>query len=105
MKAVKINSLDELIVDNYGILEPKYVDKNNIGDNFDLIIMPGVAFDRCGNRIGYGGGYYDKYLLNIKEDIKKIALAYDIQVIDDIHREKHDIKVDCIITEKEIVVL
>lgn len=105
MKAVKINSLDELIVDNYGILEPKYVDKNNIGNNFDLIIMPGVAFDRCGNRIGYGGGYYDKYLLNIKEDIKKIALAYDIQVIDDIHREKHDIKVDCIITEKEIVVL
>ena len=97
-----INSKNKNNINKYGI---KYVDKNNIGDNFDLIIMPGVAFDRYGNRIGYGGGYYDKYLLNIKEDIKKIALAYDIQVIDDIHREKHDIKVDCIITEKEIVVL
>lgn len=103
MKAIKINSLDELIVDNYGILEPKYVDKNNIGDNFDLIIMPGVAFDRCGNRIGYGGGYYDKYISKLNYNVLKIALAYHFQITDSIKAECHDINVDYIITNKEII--
>ena len=105
MKAIKINSLDELIVDNYGILEPKYVDKNNIGDNFDLIIMPGVAFDRCGNRIGYGGGYYDKYISKLNYNVLKIALAYHFQITDSIKAECHDINVDYIITNKSRAVM
>ena len=59
MKAIRIHSLDKMIVDKWGILEPIDVDKNKFGEKFDLIIMPGVVFDRSGNRIGYGGGYYD----------------------------------------------
>ena len=62
MIAVKIHSLTELSVNNYGILEPINVDKDKIANDFDIIVMPGVAFDENGNRIGYGGGYYDKYL-------------------------------------------
>lgn len=103
MKAVKIHSLDELSVDNYGILEPKFVDKNNIGVYFDLIIMPGVAFDKMGNRIGYGGGYYDKYISSIDCKSLKVALAYNIQVIDKIESEVHDIKVDYIITNENLI--
>lgn len=103
MKAIKINSLDELIVDNYGILEPKDVDKKSISDKFDLIIMPGLAFDRNGNRIGYGGGYYDKYISNLNYKVLKIALSYDLQLFKNIKSENHDIKVDCIITNKEII--
>ena len=103
MVAIRINSLENMDVDNWGILEPKSVDKNKIGKNFDLILIPGLAFDRKGNRIGYGGGYYDKYLSQIKEENNKIVLAYDFQVVDSIKNEAHDIKVNYIITNNKFI--
>lgn len=103
MVAIRINSLDNMSVDNWGILEPKSVDKNKIGEDFDLILMPGLAFDRKGNRIGYGGGYYDKYLSQFKEISNKLVLAYDFQIVNNIENEPHDIKVNCIITNNEFI--
>lgn len=103
MVAVKINSLNGLIVDKYGISEPPVVDKSEIASDFDLIIMPGVAFDIHGNRIGYGGGYYDKYIFSLEKNIKKVALAYEIQIVEEIESEIHDIKVDYIITNEKIM--
>ena len=103
MKAIRIHSLDKMIVDKWGILEPIDVDKNKFGEKFDLIIMPGVVFDRSGNRIGYGGGYYDKYISAIKCKSVKLALAYDFQVINKIESEEHDINVDCIITNDKFI--
>ena len=100
MLAIKINSLNNMDVDKWGILEPKDVDKSKVGDNFDLIIMPGVAFDINGNRIGYGGGYYDKYISKINDTCIKLALAYELQIVKNIKSEIHDIKVDFIITNK-----
>jgi 5-formyltetrahydrofolate cyclo-ligase len=104
MKAIFINSLDKLEKNKMGILEPKddtlVIDKNDI----DLIIVPGAVFDKSFNRIGYGGGYYDRYLEEIKYKNNKIALAYDFQIIDEIEAESHDIKVDYIITDKRILV-
>lgn len=100
MKAININSLDELIVDNYSILEPKVVDKNHKEVEFDLIIMPAVSFDKKGNRIGYGAGYYDRYISKLDYDIIKIGLAYDFQIVHNIDSEEHDVKVDYIITNK-----
>ena len=79
------------------------MDKNYIDSDFDLIVLPGIAFDKVGNRIGYGGGYYDKYLSVLECRINKVALAYGFQVIDDIEVEKHDIKVDYVITDNEII--
>ena len=76
---------------------------NTICENFDLIIMPGVAFDRKGNRIGYGGGYYDKYFSQIKGESNKIVLAYDFQIVNSIENEAHDIRVNCIITNNEFI--
>lgn len=98
MKAIKLNSIDELKKNSMGILEPiddsNYIEKENI----DLIVVPGVVFDKECNRIGYGGGYYDRYLKDIKSKENKIALAYDLQIVDKIKSEVHDIKVDYIIT-------
>jgi len=98
MKAVKLNSIDELKKNSMGILEPiddsNYIEKENI----DLIVVPGVVFDKECNRVGYGGGYYDRYLKDIKSKENKIALAYDLQIVDKIESEVHDIKVDYIIT-------
>ena len=98
MKAIKLNSIDELKKNSMGILEPiddsNYIEKENI----DLIVVPGVVFDKEFYRIGYGGGYYDRYLKDIKSKKNKIALAYDLQIVDKIESEVHDIKVDYIIT-------
>lgn len=98
MKAIKLNSIDELKKNSMGILEPiddsNYIEKENI----DLIVVPGVVFDKECNRIGYGGGYYDRYLKDIKSKKNKIVLAYDLQIVDKIESEVHDIKVDYIIT-------
>ena len=103
MKAIRIHSLSELYVNKYGILEPDIVDKNYIESDFGLIVLPGIAFDKVGNRIGYGGGYYDKYLSVLECKVNKVALAYGFQVIDNIEVEEHDIKLDYVITDNEII--
>ena len=82
-----------------GILEPNFVDKNAFPpEQIDLIIVPGVAFDPRGYRIGYGGGYYDKYL-SLATKAKKIGFAYEESMIEEIPAEEHDQKVDAILTE------
>ena len=79
------------------------MDKEKIASDFDTIVMPGVAFDKEGNRIGYGGGYYDKYLEKNIFKAKKIALAYEEQILEKIETDYHDIKVDFIINTEKII--
>lgn len=105
MEAVEIKSLDNLIEDKYGILEPAKDIKAAKKIDLDLIILPGVAFDSKGGRVGYGGGYYDKYLQDLDINIPKAALCYDFQLVDRVPCEEHDIKADCIVTEEKIVML
>lgn len=103
MEAVEITSLKELERNNFGILEPTK-DKEAIEKNeLQLIIMPGVAFDIERGRIGYGGGYYDKYMEKLDSSIAKIALAYELQIIDRVPGEDHDILPDSIITENRCI--
>jgi 5-formyltetrahydrofolate cyclo-ligase len=75
------------------------VDKNSI----DLIIVPGVAFDLCKNRIGFGAGYYDRFLSDLKAAVPKLAPAFEIQIFDEILVMDHDIHMDLIITEKRVI--
>ena len=98
MKAIRLSSFEDLKENSMGILEP--IDDGNFieKENIDLIIVPGVVFDLNGNRIGYGGGYYDRYLETIKDVKNKVVLAYDLQIIDSIEPETHDITFDYIIT-------
>lgn len=87
----------------YGIMEPVTdLCKPAKISEIDLIIVPGVSFDKNLNRLGYGGGYYDKILSRIPQKVKKIALCFDIQVVDDLPVLEHDIKMDMIITESKI---
>lgn len=98
MIAVKINSLDDLDTGHYGILEPKNYCLETNPSEIDLAVIPGLAFDLNGGRLGYGGGYYDRFLTLIKDSCIKIALAYDFQVIDCVPMQENDIKIDGIIT-------
>lgn len=102
MKAIRLNSFDDLKENSMGILEPiednDFINKKDI----DLIIVPGVVFDEKGNRIGYGGGYYDRYLSEIQSKNNKLVLAYEFQVLDCIIEEDHDIKMDYILTNEKI---
>ncbi|MDZ7837198.1 MAG: 5-formyltetrahydrofolate cyclo-ligase [Actinomycetota bacterium] len=98
------NPVLELICGAYGIMEP-IEDKCSAANpkDIDVVIVPGVAFDLELNRLGYGGGYYDKLLATLDKRVKKVALCFDIQIISRVPAEEHDVKVDGLITEsKEI---
>ncbi|WP_139905201.1 5-formyltetrahydrofolate cyclo-ligase [Clostridium thermarum] len=100
MVAVEIHSLEELKENKYGILEPLLIENRIVSPSeIDLAIIPGAAFDKNGGRLGYGAGMYDKYLVNLKSDAKKIALGYDFQVLEKVPMEVHDIRMDEIITD------
>jgi len=83
-----------------GIAEPASTEVIPPG-NIDLFIIPGVAFDSKRNRLGRGKGYYDKYLAGINKPM--IGICFDFQRIDTIPSEKHDIKMDMIITENQTI--
>lgn len=97
----KFTSKNELTVGRYNILEP-VSDIKLIPDSNTLIIMPGSVFSISKDRIGYGGGYYDRYLSNYPM-CKTLAVAYDFQVLPSIPIESHDQKTDTIITDCRII--
>ena len=85
----------------FGVREPAEEDLNFVPpDQIDLVIAPGLAFDRRGGRIGYGKGYYDRLLSRLGSQVPRIALAFDFQVLDTVPQDENDIRVDAIITEK-----
>lgn len=99
----RIFSLDDLVSGTYGILEP-HPDAPSINPSFlDVIVVPGSVFDINGYRTGYGGGYYDRFLENL--NAIKVGVCFDFQLTDDVLPEKHDKKMDFIITEKQILTL
>jgi len=99
--AIEIKSLEELQLGTFGVLEPPERDEICL-EEIDLVVVPGVAFDKRGYRIGYGGGYYDNFLPKLKTDTPKIAVAFEMQIVAQLPAEPHDVKVDAIITEKGI---
>lgn len=104
LKPSQILDFSELEKGFYNILTPKeefirYVAPGTI----DLILVPGVVFAENGYRIGYGGGYYDRFLSKIDNAVPKFAIGFDLQVVDRVPTESFDIPVDLIITEKRII--
>ncbi len=84
----------------FNIEEPDGDDTTSI-DQIDMVVVPAVAYDRRGNRVGRGKGYYDR-LLNDTRAIK-VGVAYDFQLVDEIDAETHDVAVDYVITERGII--
>ncbi|EMI54491.1 5-formyltetrahydrofolate cyclo-ligase [Rhodopirellula sallentina] len=102
-----LESVDELATGRFGILEPKeslrpLKEKRVPIDRIDLILVPGVAFDRQGGRIGHGKGYYDKLLAGARTDTLRVALAYECQLFDEIPMMPHDVAMNLVITETAV---
>lgn len=87
----------------FGILEPCTDCRVFQPDDIDVYLLPGIAFDIKGERIGYGKGFYDKTLHRIEGQGRLVGLCYDFQLVDEIVGEPHDVKMDLIITEKRVV--
>lgn len=97
------NPKDELIAGYCGIPEP---DSNRLTeiapDQLDIVLVPGSVFDRQGGRLGYGGGYYDRFLASQAPQALRVGLAYEMQVVEQVPTMDHDIPLQYLITEKEI---
>ena len=92
---------DELVENRFHILEPKNQPENLVSeDKIDVIIVPLVAFDNKGNRMGMGGGYYDRMLKKVRKDCLVIGVAYEFQQVDELLVEEWDMPMDIVITEK-----
>lgn len=95
----------ELELGYYNILAPKEEYTRIVSpEQVDLVLVPGVAFDRRGYRVGYGGGYYDRFFNKLKKGIIKIGLCYNMQILPQVPIDSYDIPVDYIITEKGLTV-
>lgn len=106
MRFYKISSLEDLEPGCMNILEPKesleILEESLIDDSF-VIVMPGLAFDKKGHRLGYGGGFYDRFNARVYSGLLKLALSFDFQLVDELIANEFDIDVDKVITENEII--
>ncbi len=102
MEFYRLDNFDQLETVYYNLLEPKpeateKVDKNTM----DLLIVPGVLFDKKGYRIGFGGGYYDRFLRDFENET--ISLAARMQLVKEVPTEEFDLPVRCVISEDGVV--
>lgn len=87
-----------------GILEPQESERYPISlQEIEMVIVPGVAFDLKGGRLGFGKGFYDRFLNKLSSQVKFVALAFECQIVEEIPCEKHDIAVNYVITEKRLI--
>ncbi|WP_437202802.1 5-formyltetrahydrofolate cyclo-ligase [Planctomicrobium sp. SH664] len=104
----RIVAASELSPGSFGIPEPlpgiqSNPTRNVAPQQIDAILIPGVAFDRQGNRLGYGRGYYDRLLQQLPPACLRIGLAFDVQLVEDVPVEPHDEPVHLLITENECI--
>ena len=101
LKASRIPSMDiDFVIGEYGVRQPtpEFLDIVPFS-NIDFVVVPGLAFDNFGNRIGYGGGFYDKFFKKITRDVNRVAVSYDFQLFNLVPRSDLDEPVHFLITE------
>ncbi len=93
----------DLAPGRWGIPEPRD-DLPVVGpERLDVVVVPGVAFSVGGERCGYGGGFYDAFLRRLTPGTPRLALAFEVQVVDDLPVEPHDVAIDAIVTETRVI--
>lgn len=92
----------DLVAGRFGIKEPS-ISNSCVPDNIDILVVPGVVFDTSGYRIGYGYGYYDRFIAKKKKSIICVGLAYEFQVCEKVPRSYDDQKINVLVTEKRML--
>ncbi len=111
LKLYEIKNINELQPGYMGIPEPVVMQSRRVTlKDIELVVLPGTGFDTRGNRLGYGGGYYDRLLSYESRKLSRtdhlittVALAFEEQIGDNIPAEPHDIKVDMIVTDERLI--
>lgn len=93
----------ELVAGPFGLTEPAPDAPRVPLEQLDLVVVPGVAFDRSGGRIGYGGGYYDRFLALLPPAVPRVGLAYGFQLVERVPRHPDDQGVGLVVTEAEVI--
>ena len=96
-----IHGMEDLQPGFHGILEPEPACKP-AADRSALVLVPGAAFSKAGGRLGYGGGFYDRFFMREPEH-KKLALAYEFQIMEALPLEGYDVEMDGIVTEERMI--
>lgn len=95
-----VDDLNALVKNSYGILEPNSSTHSQIDfEDIDLVLTPGVAFDLIGYRLGYGGGFYDRFFNSLKKAIPSIGIAFECQVVSKLPSDAFDQKIHKLLTE------
>lgn len=101
----EVTDLQQLAHGAYGILEPTQTERSVPLEQADLIVVPGVAFDRRGHRIGFGKGYYDRCLSRLVGHGTLVGICHDFQLVECIQAEGHDISMQYIVTERRLITI
>ena len=98
---IEINKHTKYSENQFSIREPVSTNKSD-PKIFDVVFIPLLAFDKFGERVGYGGGYYDRFLVNTQKNVLKVGLSYFEPVDKILDIEEHDIKLDFVITPSRV---
>lgn len=103
----RLNDVDELQPGMWNILEPpreRWLETGKLCaiEELDVVVTPGVGFDRQGGRLGNGAGYYDRLLSQVRDDAIMAAVCYESQLLPEIEMEPHDVYMDYVITENAV---
>jgi 5-formyltetrahydrofolate cyclo-ligase len=97
LRAAEVGSLEELAPGFRGIREPS--GRVPVDPDVDAVLVPGVAFDAAGRRLGYGGGFYDSLLRTLAPGVSRIGLCFEVQIVDEVPADPDDQPVDIVVTD------
>ena len=105
LQASRIPSMDiDFMIGKYGIKQPTLKSRDIVAcSNIDFVVVPGLAFDNIGNRIGYGAGFYDKFFKKISSGVTRVAVSYDFQLLNLVPHSDLDEPVHFLITETKVL--
>ena len=105
MHAVEVHSIDDryMEIDEHGIRTPRG-GRLAVPQSIDLVVVPGLAFDACGNRLGRGSGFYDRFLSRLRRSAAAAGLAFDAQIIDKVPVDERDVRVNRVVTDRRVTV-
>ena len=103
MDAVEVTSFDDEVmdIDEHGLRTPRH-GAPVLPAVIDLVVVPGLAFDPSGQRLGRGGGYYDRFLHRLRRSATSVGLAFDVQVVDQVPADERDTSVDVLVTDRRV---